>query len=42
MVQVDAHGPNSSSGESHLMFDKEAAGNLGARLKALLKLPGLR
>lgn len=41
-LQVDAHGPSSTSGELRLMFDREAAGNLGARLNALLKLPQLR
>jgi hypothetical protein len=41
-LQVDAHGPNEASGALHLMFDKEAAAELSARLAAQLKLPQLR
>jgi hypothetical protein len=41
-LDVNAHGPTSATGPLHLMLDREAAGNLGARLTALLKLPQLR
>jgi hypothetical protein len=40
-LDVEAH-PASARGQLHLMFDKEAAGNLGGRLVALLRLPQLR
>ena len=40
-LDVEAH-PTSTRGQLHLMFDKEAAGNLGNRLVAFLKLPQLR